>query len=193
MSRTIRDLVEERSVQIVGRTAEKAALLGTLEEGGPLVAFVHGIAGVGKSTLLEAFADEARALGATVVRIDCRSIEPTERGFLAGLGGAVGGAPRSAQEAVERLARLGERVVLVLDTYEVLRLLDSWVRQVFAPSLRDNTRLVVAGREPPVASWYATPGWSELARAAFGSGISMRVRPRNFWRERTSTPPTPGG
>jgi GTPase SAR1 family protein len=126
---------------------------------------VHGIAGVGKSTLLEAFAHEARSRGETVVVIDCRSIEPTERGFLDSLGSAVGGAPASAEEAAERLAGLGERVVLVLDTYEVLRLLDSWVRLVFAPALRDNTRLVLAGREPPVANWYATPGWSELVRS----------------------------
>ena len=164
MSRTMRELVEERSAEIVGRAAEKAALLGTLEEGGQLVVFVHGIAGVGKSTLLEAFAGDARNLGATVVRIDCGSIEPTERGFLEALGVAVGGAPASAEEATERLAQLGERVVLMLDTYEVLRLLDGWVRGVFAPALRDNTRLVVAGREPPVATWSSTPGWSELVR-----------------------------
>ena len=48
----MRELVEERSAEIVGRAAEKAALLGMLEEGGQLVVFVHGIAGVGKSTLL---------------------------------------------------------------------------------------------------------------------------------------------
>ena len=162
MSRTIRELVEERSGQIVGRTVEKAALLGTLEEGGRLVVFVHGIAGVGKSTLLESFADEARRTGAIVVRIDGRAVEPTERGFLEALGGAVGGAPASAEEAAERLAGLGERVVLMLDTYEVLRLLDGWIRGRFAPALRDNTRLVIAGREPPVAIWHAAPGWSAL-------------------------------
>src|SRR5581483_1585726 len=143
VSRTIRELVEERSAEIVGRAAEKAALLQTLEEGGPLVVFVHGIAGVGKSTLLEAFAGEARSRGETVVVIDCRSIEPTERGFLDRVAHAVGGTPASAEEAAERLAGLGERVVLVLDTYEVLRLLDSWVRVAFAPALRENTRLVV--------------------------------------------------
>ena len=165
MSRTIRELVEEQSAEIVGRATEKAVLLQTLEQGGPLVVFVHGIAGVGKSTLLEAFAHEARSRGGTVVVIDCRSIEPTERGFLDSLGSAVGGAPTSAEEAAERLAGLGERVVLVLDTYEVLRLLDSWAREVFAPALRDNTRLVLAGREPPITSWYATPGWSELVRS----------------------------
>jgi len=165
VSRTIRELVDERSAEIVGRAAQKAALLETLEEGGPLVVFVHGIAGVGKSALLEAFAGEARSRGETVVMVDCRSIEPTERGFLDRLGSAIGGAPASAEEATERLAGLGVRVVLVLDTYEVLRLLDSWVRLVFAPALHDNTRLVVAGREPPIASWHATPGWSELVRS----------------------------
>ena len=162
MGRAIRELVQERSAEIVGRAAERAALLRTLEEGGPFVAFVHGLAGVGKSTLLDAFGGEARALGATVVRIDCRSIEPTERGFLDALGSAVGGAPTTADDGAERLARLGERVVLVLDTYEVLRLLDSWLRQDFAPALRENTRLVLAGREPPVANWSAAPGWGEL-------------------------------
>src|SRR5690349_17490827 len=165
MNRTIRELVEERSAEIVGRATEKAVLLQTLEEGGPLVVFVHGIAGVGKSTLLEAFASEARGRGETVVMIDCRSIEPTERGFLDRLADAVGGAPTNVEEAAERLAALGERVVLVLDTYEVLRLLDSWVRLAFAPALHDNTRLVLAGREPPIGSWYATPGWSELVRS----------------------------
>jgi len=165
VSRTIRELVEERSAEMFGRTAEKAALLETLEEGGPLVVFVHGIAGVGKSTLLEAFSSEARSLGETVVAIDCRSIEPTERGFLDRLGSAVGGTPANAEEAAQRLAGLGERVVLVLDTYEILRLLDSWIRLVFTPALHDNTRLVVAGREPPMASWHATPGWSELVRS----------------------------
>src|SRR4029079_4715913 len=131
--------------------AEKAALLQTLEEGGPLVVFVHGIAGVGKSTLLEAFASEARSRGETVVMIDCRSIEPTERGFLDRLADTVGGAPTSAVEAAERLAGLGERVVLVLDTYEVLRLLDSWIRLVFTPALHDNTRLVVDALETHMA------------------------------------------
>jgi hypothetical protein len=31
--------------------------------------------------------------------------------------------------------------VLVLDTYEQLRLLDTWLRQELVPGLRDNTRL----------------------------------------------------
>ena len=52
--------------------------------------------------------------------------------------------------------------MLIVDTYEVLRLLDGWIRRSFAPALRDNTRLVLAGREPPVAIWHTAPGWSAL-------------------------------
>ena len=48
-------------------------------DGGPQVVFVHGIAGIGKFTLLEAFAEQARSRGATVVRLDCRGVEPTDR------------------------------------------------------------------------------------------------------------------
>ena len=50
-------------------------------------------------------------------------------------------------EAAVALSGLGGRVVLVLDTYEQLRLLDTWLRQALVPGLRDNTRLALAGRE----------------------------------------------
>jgi len=49
-------------------------------------------------------------------------------------------------------------VVLVLDSYEQLLLLDSWLRQELVPGLRDNTRLALAGREPPVAAWISDFG-----------------------------------
>ncbi len=135
-----------------------------LEPDGPVVVFVHGIAGVGKSTLLDAFARDARALGATVVALDCRSIEPTEAGFLGALASAVGGVRSTPAAAGRRLADLGERVVLALDTYELLRLLDPWLRQELIPVLPEGVRVLIAGREPPVTAWLTAPGWSELVR-----------------------------
>jgi len=97
-----------------------------------------------------------------VVRLDCRGIEPTARGFLHELGSAIGGELTTPARAANRLARLGWRVVLALDNYEVFRLLDSWLRQVFVPTLRDNVRLLLVGREPPVAGWIGAPGWTGL-------------------------------
>ena len=73
---------------------------------------------MGKSELLAAFATRARKDGATVVALDCRMVEPTERGFLAAVG----------FDDVESFAASLERpTVLTLDHYEVFRLMDTWL------------------------------------------------------------------
>ena len=158
MTQTIRQLIDEQATWLVGRDDEMDVLRRLLGEGGPLVVFVHGIAGIGKSALVEAFGVEARAAGATVLRLDCRSIEPTERGFLAALEGKTGGELTTAEAAATRLDGLGERVVLVLDTYELARLLDPWLRQAFVPALSDKVRIVLSGREPPMTGWPSALG-----------------------------------
>ena len=153
MTVTVRQLIEVQAAGLVGRSDERATLHTLLGADGPVVVFVHGLAGVGKSTLVHAFASEARDRGATVLRLDCRVIEPSERGFLAALAGATGADLPTVEDATDRLRDLGTRVVLVLDTYEVFRLFDSWLRQRFVPLLSDNVRLVIAGREPPMTGW----------------------------------------
>jgi hypothetical protein len=168
LSGTLRTLLSARAAAVVGREAERAVLLGLAERDRPLVVAVYGIAGIGKSALLAAFTEDARARGAAVVSLDCGGIEPTERGFLAALGRAIGAlraqppgaAPPVATvaDAAAALSGLGDRVVLVLDTYEQLRLLDTWLRQELVPGLRDNTRLALAGREPPVTAWISEFG-----------------------------------
>ena len=158
MTTTIRQLIDEQATWLVGRDDEMDVLRGLLGDGGPLVVFVHGIAGIGKSALVEAFGVEARAAGATVLRLDCRSIEPTERGFLAALEGKTGGDLTTPEAAATRLDTLGERVVLVLDTYELVRLLDPWLRQAFVLALSDKVRLVLSGREPPMTGWPSALG-----------------------------------
>ena len=159
----LRDHLARHAVEgLIGRTDELAALLHCLQAGGPRVVHLHGLAGMGKSTLLEAFAVAARRAGVTMVRLDCRSIEPTEHGFLHELAGAVGGEAATAEEAADRLEALGDQVVLALDSYEVFRLVDGWLHQVFAPVLPDNVRLILVGREPPAAMWISAPGWYGL-------------------------------
>jgi hypothetical protein len=48
--------------------------------------------------------------------------------------------------------------VLVVDHYEALTLLDDWIRQVPLPSVPDNCRLLLAGRDEPVSAWPAQCG-----------------------------------
>ena len=165
MAQRVRDLIQDRlSTAFVGRGDELDSLLESLEKKGHLVVHIHGMAGIGKSSLLAVFAERARGAGATVVLLDCRTIEPTPTGFLRSLRGAIGGSIGSKEVAATRLGELGNLVVLAVDTYDLFRLGDSWLRQDFVPALPDNVRLVLAGREPPVTAWWATPGWQGLFR-----------------------------
>ena len=156
-------LARHASETFIGRKDELARLLSALEDNS-LVVFIHGIAGVGKSALLAAFVEQARSRGATVLRLDCRAMEPTERGFLQELGAATGGAFATPEQAAERLGALGDRVVLALDTYEVFRLVDPWLRQVFIPLLTDKVRVILVGRDRPVSAWFISHGWAGLLR-----------------------------
>jgi hypothetical protein len=162
----VRDLLDRRVVgDFVGRAEELCTLREILGDEGPVVVHLHGIPGIGKSRLLAAFAHCAQAEGATVIRLDCRGIEPTEAGVLTELAVASGGSLGSVEEIAARLGRIGTKVIVALDTYEVFRLMDTWLRQVFLPILPDNVSFVLCGREPPVTAWLSDPGWQGLFRS----------------------------
>ncbi len=152
----IRGLAGTRA--LVGREQELVSLGLVLADDGPRVEFVHGIGGVGKSALLEAFSAGARMSGATVIQLDGGDIEPTARGFTAALAAASGSTSDDFANAVARLADMPSPVVIVIDRYELLRPLDLWLRQVFVPMTPEPLRLVLGGREPPVLDWRMTLG-----------------------------------
>ncbi len=145
---------------ITGRDAELAVLLDGIEEDRPIVTFVHGVAGIGKSRLLAAFAERARATGATVLCLDCRTIEPTPTGFVRAASEAAGSS-ENLDALVARLSSIESRVVITLDTYELFRALDAWLRRDFLPHLDNSVRVVMASREPPGSRWLTTPEWRD--------------------------------
>jgi hypothetical protein len=162
----VRDLLDRQLAgSFLGRSEELRLLRESLGDEGPVVVHLHGIAGIGKSRLLSAFCRSAREEGAIVMLLDCRGIEPTEAGLLTELAMATGGALGSADEIAARLGHVGTNVIVALDTYEVFRLMDTWLRQVFLPKLPDNVRFVLCGREAPVMSWLSDPGWHGLFRS----------------------------
>ena len=56
------------------------------------------------------------------------------------------------------------RVVVLLDSYERLTLIDGWFRRRLLPRLPDTCVTVIAGRDPPTSAWRADPAWRELFR-----------------------------
>jgi hypothetical protein len=148
----------ERRAALVGREPELSALLGVLDDDGPLAAIVHGVAGAGKSALLRTFRAEAVARGAAVVAVDGRAIEPTAAGFQAALDTAAGD-HLAGPPAGDPLAPAGAPpTVLVVDTAERLRLIDGWLRRELLPSLPAHVRVVLATRDAPGAVWRASFG-----------------------------------
>ena len=145
-----------RAGSLVGRDAELQALAESTD-GDTLVVCLHGIASIGESALLGTFLDRRRAAGTSVVELDSRTVEPTERGFLHAAGGF-----RALGELVRHLAAQPAPVVLALDHYEVFRLMDTWLRQVLVPALPPDLTLVLAGRERPVAGWLALEDFRNL-------------------------------
>ncbi|HET6863012.1 MAG TPA: winged helix-turn-helix domain-containing protein [Pyrinomonadaceae bacterium] len=162
--RLVKDLLAQTARETFVGRAKELSILTSLLADGPRVILLHGIAGVGKSALLSVFAEKARSYGAAVVALDCRTIEPTERGFLQELDTAIGGPSKTLEQAAQRLQSLGEPVVLVLDNYEVFRLMDTWLRQVFIPLAPDNVRMIITGRDTPAHAWLTAPGWQRLVR-----------------------------
>lgn len=146
---------------VVGRVEETERLRALLAENGPRVLFLHGLAGVGKSTLLQRFATDHQSSGDgnRVIALDCREIEPTEDSFLTALAAIVAepGTDGRSSRAVRAVGELGDCVVLGLDHYEVFRLLDTWMRQRFLPALPDNVSLLLLSRQEPNSAWSRLP------------------------------------
>lgn len=91
--------------------------------------------------------------------------------------------PRLFEPAADTLHELAPRVVLLIDSYEHLRLLDSWIRQNFVPSLHDSVRVVEpAGTRPTPRSSSSQSGKATSPPSRSGLSITRRV-PR--------TPPPP--
>lgn len=155
-------LAARATADIVGREAELAALRQVLEPSGLRIVHIHGLPGIGKSTLLQAFAAEASECGAAVLLLDCREIEPTPGGFAAAVEQIAGISASNPEDMATQLGASARIVVLALDSYEVFRLLDTWLRQTFIPALPNCVQVVFAGRHQPAVGW-RFGGWEKLA------------------------------
>lgn len=145
-----------RARRFVGRTAERALFASALKSGSPVgVIWVCGAGGIGKSALLDQFADDASAAGRPVFRADGRDVLCSPEAFEAAVSGAVD----------------VKGAVVLADTFEQCGELEHWLRRDYAAGLPGDAVLVVASRQPPELEWRSA-AWSEVLRV-----ISLRDLP----------------
>ncbi|MGW4943980.1 ATP-binding protein [Actinoplanes sp. NPDC004185] len=141
-------LAAARAEALVGRDAERAVLDRMLSGAAdaPLVAYLHGPGGIGKSWLLRYAGRQAEPAGRRVVLIDARYLDADPR--------------RLAEAAAVACEEPG--VVLLIDTFERCQPLEAWLRDTFLPRLARGAVVVLASRVAPDVEWSLDPGWAPL-------------------------------
>lgn len=158
----ISDRIEKKDLKyFVGRENELETILGIIKKKEPLfyVTYIHGIGGIGKTCLIQKIINSLKSK-IIFIYLDCRLIEPTEKGFLTALSKELD-LKRSIidlKTVVNKLEKLKGRSVLVLDTYETFGLMDTWLRKTFIPTLPDDFQTLIVGRQPPNTAWLTSSG-----------------------------------
>ncbi|MEM1415467.1 MAG: hypothetical protein AAGH15_11225 [Myxococcota bacterium] len=147
-----------RARGLVGRGAEVARFEAVLGAPEPRLLWVHGVGGVGKSTLVRRWVELARARGLAAATVDLQLVEGSPEGIEAELATAFG---VRAEGLAEHLLD-APRVVLFFDTWEHGASCEAWMREAFLPALPAESVVVFASRRAPGVTWRTDPGFREL-------------------------------
>ncbi|MET7737647.1 AAA family ATPase [Streptomyces sp. NPDC005402] len=144
-------LAAARAGALVGRERERAVLDRMLSGAAdaPLVAYLHGPGGIGKTSLMRYAARQAELAGRRVVQVDGRFLDAD---------------PRRLEEAAAP-ACADPGAVLLIDTFEQCQPLEAWLRETFLRRLADHAMVILAGRVAPDVEWSLDPGWAQLFTA----------------------------
>jgi len=143
-----RDSVPKRKQRFFGRSNELAQLMGMFSAEGPELMTVIGVPGIGKSSLLHAFVEQARLQGEQVLIFDCRTLEPTVRSFESALDAAGWSRPTDPSSH--------NPTVLCLDHFDHFLLLDAWLRGRCLSFVDEGLKLVLSGQSGPGTAWSTT-------------------------------------
>ena len=157
MNSTLGERVAQRDeVAFVGRRPQIERLEGLLVADPPAsVAFLHGPGGVGKSTLLRELARRAERRGWHPFWVEGRELPP---------------APDALEDALAG-ARADAKPLIVLDSYERMAALGTYLRRALLPALPATTIVVIASRNPPGGVWFSE-GWEKVVMELELTGLS---------------------
>lgn len=141
-------LASRRQRRLVGRAHEVGCFRAALDSHGPAVLYIYGPGGIGKTSVLDLFADVAAQSQVDPIRLDGRDV----------------GSTQSILDMVDHHPRTTGRLVLLIDSYERLAPLDGWFRTDLMPRLPTTAIIVLAGRTRPDPAWQADPAWRDLLR-----------------------------
>src|SRR5512140_354715 len=143
---TIAGLIRQgHRTALAGRDGELRLLRQVTAPGGPVVAYVHGPAGIGKTTLVSALDACLEDQGVRRLHIAAGAVKPTPTAILTALGSVVGHDVRTVAELAAALAGVGDITVVMVDDVDTWRLAASWLRADLIPALPATTRFVLAG------------------------------------------------
>lgn len=179
----IQDLMRRNEKEgFVGRARELAILRQELAGGNEnwRLVHVHGPSGIGKTTLLRAFARESGIETLMIAGEAC----PTPDRFLNQLRERLieqGWEPPPASpspddaalaESLNMAAMSRQGLILFIDTYEACKPIEPWLRDRWLPQLAIDVRVCTAGRYPHGEEWLRAPGWNGLVH-------NLRLGPLN--------------
>ncbi|SET59210.1 regulatory protein, luxR family [Oceanobacillus limi] len=150
----------------IGRQAELNHFQAWIDEYDPSfkVLHHHGIGGVGKTFLLQAYKRLAEEKGILYLQLDSQEFIHTPSDFaeyvLQMIEFTVHPLPfqiesYSIESCIDLLEQLAatERMILSIDTYELMDDLDRWFRQILMKKLPKNILVILAGRKPLRNEW----------------------------------------
>ena len=97
--------------------------------------------------------------------LDGRALEPSERGFLEELSSGLQAARPTLPGVTRVLSSTRGRVSIIIDSFELLGLLDAWLRQVFMPAVGRKVQLILVSRFPPAPQWTEATEWRSQFRS----------------------------
>ena len=191
---TIADLIRQgRRITLAGRDAELGLVRQVTAPGGPVVVYVHGPAGIGKTALISALDACLEDEGVRRLHIAAGAVEPTPTAILTALGRVLDHKAGTVAELAAALANSKDFTVVMIDDVDTWRLAASWLREDLLPTLPASTRFVLAGTVPPPPAWSIGYGQyfldiklgalprAESDAAVAAAGLSAEIAER-IWR-----------